>query len=138
MRVQLQWPRTLRDWLPGLLASVPLAILLLSTRGGEPSSAALLASVAIVLSVPWVIPATMLLSVLSAPVYMWLHTQGPVPAVLDWLGSVVLVAAVVASHERRAADSLAAHAEIDRGDWSPRLSISSRATSVDDGPSTGS
>ena len=98
MRVQLQWPRTLRDWLPGLLASGPLAILLLSTRGGEISSAALVASVAIVLSVPWVIPATMLLSVLSAPVYMWLHTQGPVPAVLDWLGGVVLLAAVVGCH----------------------------------------
>ena len=98
MRVQLQWPRTLLEWLPGLLASVPLAILLLSTRGGDPSSAALLASVAILLSVPWVIPATMLLSVLSAPVYMWLHTQGPVPAVLDWLGGVVLVAAVVGCH----------------------------------------
>ena len=98
MRVQPQWPRTLRDWLPGLLASLPLAILLLSTRDTETSSAALLASVAIVLSVPWVIPATMLLSVLSAPVYMWLHTQGAVPAVLDWLGGVVLVAAVAGCH----------------------------------------
>ena len=57
-----------------------------------------MASVAILLSVPWVIPATMLLSVLSAPVYMWLHTQGPVPAVLDWLGGVVLVSAVVGCH----------------------------------------
>ncbi len=98
MRVQLQWPRTLRDWLPGLLASVPLAILLLSTRGAEASSVALLASIAIVLSVPWVIPATMLFSVLSAPVYMWLHTQGPVPAVLDWLGGIVLIAAVAGCH----------------------------------------
>ena len=98
MREQPQWPRTLREWLPGLLASVPLAILLLSTRAAETSSAVLLASVAIVLSVPWVIPATMLLSVLSAPVYMWLHTQGPVPAVLDWLGGVVLIAAVVGCH----------------------------------------
>ena len=98
MREQPQWPRTLREWLPALLASLPLAALLLGTRGAETSSAALLASVAIVLSVPWVIPAAMLLSVLSAPVYMWLHTQGPVPAVLDWLGGVVLVAAVVGCH----------------------------------------
>ena len=43
-------------------------------------------------------PATILLSVLSAPVYMWLHTQGPVPAVLGWLGGVVLVAAVAGCH----------------------------------------
>ena len=40
----------------------------------------------------------MLVAVLSAPVYMWLHSQGPVPAVLDWLGGVVLVAAVVGCH----------------------------------------
>ena len=62
------------------------------------SSAALLASVAIVLSVPWIVPATMLFAVLSAPVYMWLHTQGPVPAVLDWLGGIVLIAAVAGCH----------------------------------------
>ena len=97
MRVQPQWPRTLRDWLPGLLASVPLALLLWSTRGAT-SSATLLASVAIVLSVPWVVPATMLFAVLSAPVYMWLHTQGPVPPVLDWLGGIVLIAAVAGGH----------------------------------------
>ena len=98
MRAQLLWPRTLRDWLPGLLASVPLALLLLSTRGAETQSAALTASVAVVLSIPWVVPATMLVAVLSAPVYMWLHTQGAVPPVLDWLGGVVLVAAVMGCH----------------------------------------
>ena len=98
MRAQHLWPRTLRDWLPGLLASVPLALLLLSTRGAETQSAALVTSVAIVMAVPWVVPATMLLAVLSVPVYMWLHTQGPVPAVLDWLGGVVLVAAVAGCH----------------------------------------
>ena len=50
------------------------------------------------LSIPWVVPATMLIAVLSAPIYMWLHSQGPVPAVLDWLGGVVLVAAVGGCH----------------------------------------
>ncbi len=98
MREQPRWPRTPREWLPGLLASMPVAFLLLSTHGAETSSKALLASVVIVLSVPWVVPATMLLAVLSAPVYMWLHTQGPVPAVLDWLGGVVLIAAVAGCH----------------------------------------
>jgi len=98
MRAQLLWPRTLREWVPGLFASVPLALLLLSTRGAETQWAALAASVAVVLSIPWVVPATMLLAVVSAPAYMWLHTQGPVPAVLDWLGGVVLVAAVVGCH----------------------------------------
>ena len=97
MRAQPQWPRTLYDWLPGLFASVPLALLLWNTRGAT-SSATLLASVAIVLSVPWIVPATMLFAVLSAPVYMWLHTQGPVPPVLDWLGGIVLIAAVAGCH----------------------------------------
>jgi hypothetical protein len=60
--------------------------------------AVLTASIAIVLAIPWVVPATMLLAVLSCPIYMWLHSQGPVPAVLDWLGGVVLVAAVVGCH----------------------------------------
>jgi hypothetical protein len=98
MRAQPHWPRTLCDWLAGLLGSVPLALLLLNSHGGDTASAALWASVAIVLSVPWVIPATMLFAVLSAPVYMWLHTQGQVPAVLEWLGSVVLLAAVAGCH----------------------------------------
>jgi hypothetical protein len=98
MRAQLLWPRTLREWLPGLFASVPLAALLLSTRGVDSQWAALTASVVVVLSIPWVVPATMLFAVLSAPVYMWLHSQGPVPPVLDWLGGVVLVAAVAGCH----------------------------------------
>jgi hypothetical protein len=29
---------------------------------------------------------------------MWLHTQGPVPAVLDWLGAIVLISAVAGCH----------------------------------------
>ena len=98
MRAQIQWPCTLREWLPGLFVSLPLAFLLLSTRSLESEWTALAASAAIVLSIPWVVPATILLAVLSAPVYMWVHSQGPAPAVLDWLGSVVLVAAVAGCH----------------------------------------
>jgi len=98
MRAQLLWPLTVREWLWGLFVSVPLAALLLGTRSLDSQSAALAASLAVALSIPWVVPATMLIAVLSAPVYMWLHSQGPVPAVLDWLGGVVLVAAVVGCH----------------------------------------
>ncbi len=50
------------------------------------------------LAVPWIVPAIVLIGVLSAPLYMWLHTQGPVPPVMTWLGAVVLVAAVLGSH----------------------------------------
>ncbi len=98
MRAQLFWPRTMREWTPALFVSLPLALLLLSTRSAESQWATLAASLAVLLSIPWVVPATMLLAVASAPVYMWLHSQGPVPQVLDWLGGVVLVAAVVGCH----------------------------------------
>jgi hypothetical protein len=56
------------------------------------------ATVTVLLAVPWIVPAIVLIGVLSAPVYMWLHTQGPVPAVMTWLGAVVLVAALLGSH----------------------------------------
>lgn len=98
MHAQPLWPCTLREWLPGLVASLPSALLLLGTRGAESQVAAVAASVVVTLSVPWVVPAAMLLAVLSTPIYMWLHTQGPAPAVLDWLGGVVLVAAVIGCH----------------------------------------
>lgn len=98
MRAPLHWPRTMREWLPGLLVSIPLTLLLLAAHGTGSDIRALAASVAVALSVPWVVPATMLLAVLSSPIYMWLHTQGPAPAVLDWLGGVVLVAAVIGCH----------------------------------------
>lgn len=91
------WPRRLQ-WLPGLLASVPLAWLLWSLRGADESVRTGLAAVAILLGLPWVIPAMVLVAALSAPVYMWLHTQGPVPPVLEWLGGTVLVAAVLGAH----------------------------------------
>lgn len=98
MRAQLCWPRTWRDWLPGFIASAPLALLLLATRTGESDVGVLAASVAVVLAVPWIVPATMAVAVASSPVYMWLHTQSPAPAVFNWLGGVVLVAAVVGCH----------------------------------------
>ena len=98
MRSRSLWPTTLQHWLPGLILSAPVAAMLLLTRTAEPEVRALAASVAVLLSIPWVIPATMLVAVCSVPIYMWLHTQGPVPHVLEWLGAIVLVAAVVGCH----------------------------------------
>ena len=91
------WPRRLQ-WLPGLLLSVPLALLLWSLRGADEELRAAAAAVAVLLALPWVVPAMVLVAALSAPIYMWLHTQGPVPPVLAWLGGTVLIAAVVGSH----------------------------------------
>ena len=91
------WPRRLQ-WLPGLLLSVPLALLLWSLRGAGEDVRTTIAVVAVLLALPWVIPAMVLVAALSVPVYMWLHTRGPVPPVLEWLGGTVLVAAVIGAH----------------------------------------
>jgi hypothetical protein len=91
------WPVTVGQWSVGLLASIPLAGLLW-LADGKSEAREVLAILAVLLAVPWVVPATVLLGAASAPIYMWLHTQGPVPPVLDWLGGVVLVGAVAGAH----------------------------------------
>jgi len=91
------WPRRLQ-WLPRLLLSVPLALLLWSLRSAGEDVRTSVAIVAVLLALPWVVPAMVLVAALSVPVYMWLHTQGPVPPVLQWLGGTVLVAAVIGAH----------------------------------------
>jgi hypothetical protein len=91
------WPRRLQ-WLPGLLLSAPVALLLWSLRGADEGVRTSIAAAAVVLALPWVIPAMVLVAALSVPAYMWLHTQGPVPPVLEWLGGTVLVGAVIGAH----------------------------------------
>ena len=91
------WPRRLQ-WLPGVLLSAPLALLLWSLRGAGEDVRTGVAVVAVLLALPWVMPAMVLVAALSAPVYMWLHTRGPVPPVTVWLGGTVLVAAVIGAH----------------------------------------
>jgi hypothetical protein len=91
------WPRR-QQWLPGLLLSVPLALLLWSLRGAGEDMRTGVAVVAVLLALPWVIPAMVLVAALSVPAYMWLHTKGPVPPVFVWLGGTVLVAAVIGAH----------------------------------------
>jgi hypothetical protein len=91
------WPRG-PQWFPGLLLSVPVALLLWSLRGAEEGVRTSVAVAAVLLALPWVIPTMVLVAVLSAPLYMWLHTRGPAPPVLEWLGATVLVAAVIGTH----------------------------------------
>lgn len=93
-----RWPATVREWLPGFVVSLPLGLALWLARDQSDALRVGLASVAVLLGLPWVVPALMLIAVLSAPLYIWLHTQGPVPVVLTWLGVVVLIAAVLGSH----------------------------------------
>lgn len=92
------WPATLVGWLPGLLLSVPLALLLWNLRAAPEDLRTAVATVAVLLALPWVVPAMVLVATASVPLYMWLHTQGPVPDVLRWLGGTLLVGAVLGAH----------------------------------------
>ena len=92
------WPTKLHDWLPGLLLSVPLALLLWNLRTAPEDVRTAVAAVAVLLALPWVVPAMILVATLSVPVYMWMHTQGPVPGVLEWLGGTILIGAVLGAH----------------------------------------
>jgi hypothetical protein len=69
-----------------------------SLRGADESVRTGVAAAAVLLALPWVVPAMVLVAALSAPLYMWLHTRGAVPPVLEWLGRTVLVAAVIGAH----------------------------------------
>ena len=80
------WPATFRGWLPGLLLSVPLALLMWNLRTAPEDLRTAVATAAVLLALPWVVPAMVLVATVSVPLYMWLHTQGPVPDVLQWLG----------------------------------------------------
>jgi hypothetical protein len=92
------WPARRRDWLPGLLLSVPLVLLLWNLRVAPDDLRTIVATVAVLLGLPWVVPAMVLVATLSAPVYMWLHTMGPTPDVLLWLGGTLLIGAVLGAH----------------------------------------
>jgi hypothetical protein len=92
------WPAKFRGWLPGLLLSVPLALLLWNLRTAPEDLRTTVATAAVLLALPWVVPAMVLVATVSAPLYMWLHTQGPVPDVLQWLGGTLLVGAVLGAH----------------------------------------
>ncbi len=91
------WPRG-RQWAVGLLASVPVALLLWALRGADETVRTAVAAAAVLLALPWVVPSMVLVAALSVPVYMWLHTRGPAPPVLEWLGWTVLVGAVIGTH----------------------------------------
>jgi hypothetical protein len=86
-------------WNWGYVLSVPVAALLAwSQQGDDPAYAQSAAMLAVLLALPWVVPAFIVVAVLSSPLYAWLHTVGPAPEVMTWLGGTVLVGAVVGCH----------------------------------------
>jgi hypothetical protein len=56
------------------------------------------AFVAVVLGLPWLIPAFVAIAVLSAPLYVALHIAGHPQPLMPWLSAVILVAGIVACH----------------------------------------
>lgn len=90
------WRRRLVD---GLALSVPVAGLLLATQFAAPAGIAQLAAVAAALiTIPWIMPAWVVLAALSSPLFVWLVAHGHPLDVMTWLGRVVLVAAVIGCH----------------------------------------
>jgi hypothetical protein len=86
-------------WNWGYVLSLPLTCLLVHGQlDGDPVRAQHTAMLAVVLALPWVVPAFIVVAVISAPLYAWLHTLGPAPEVMTWLGGTVLVGAVIGCH----------------------------------------
>ena len=86
-------------WNWGYALSVPVAACLTLTQSaGNAEQAHVAAAVAVLLGLPWTVAAFIVVAVLSAPLYAWLHTLGPVPDVMSWLGGTVLIGAVIGCH----------------------------------------
>ena len=90
---------TLRPLLLALAISGPVAFLALGGRlAGSEAIAHAGAFVAVTLGLPWVVPALVLVAVLSAPLYVALHVAGLPQPLAPWLAWVVLLGAIAACH----------------------------------------
>ena len=93
-------PRT--NWGPPLMAlaaSGPVALLVLAGRLGDSDAIAHTgALLALTLGLPWVVPAFVVVAVLSAPVYVALHIAGQPQPLEPWLSWVTLIGAIAACH----------------------------------------
>jgi hypothetical protein len=82
-----------------LAISGPVAAFVIVGRVG---SSDLLAHVsgfaALLLGLPWVVPAFVAVAVLSAPLFVALHIMGHPQPLMPWLSAVILIAGVVACH----------------------------------------
>ena len=93
-------PRSnLRPLLMAFAVSGPVVLLVLVGRVAH--SAAiwhLSAFVAVTLGLPWVVPAFVVVAVVSAPLYIALHIAGHPQPLAPWLSGVILIAGIVACH----------------------------------------
>jgi hypothetical protein len=90
------------SWRPALMAfavSAPVIALVIGGRvAGSESLAHASAFVALICGLPWVIPAFVVVAVLSAPIYVALHIAGLPQELMPWLSAVILIAAIWACH----------------------------------------
>lgn len=79
--------------------SGPAAIAVLAAHwSGSDVLAHATAFTTLILGLPWVVPAFVVVSVLSAPLYIALHILGQPQDLMPWLSAVILIAAVIACH----------------------------------------
>jgi hypothetical protein len=93
-------PRSaLRPLLMALAISGPIVAFVIA---GRIASSDLLAHtsafVAVILGLPWVVPAFVAVAVLSAPIFVALHIMGHPQPLMPWLSAVILIAGIVACH----------------------------------------
>jgi hypothetical protein len=82
-----------------LAGSAPLALAVAAARAsGDEDLAHAAGALAVVLGLPWIVPAMIVVAVLSAPLYVALHWLGYPQALGPWLAAVILIAAVIGWH----------------------------------------
>lgn len=89
----------LRAALLAFSVSGPLIVSIVVARtAGSEVGAHATAYVAIVLGLPWVVPAFVVVAVFSAPLYVALHIAAHPQDLMPWLSTVILIASVIACH----------------------------------------
>ena len=88
-----------RPLLVALAISGPIiALVVLGRLAGSDTIAHATAFMTIVLGLPWVVPAFVVIAVLSAPIYVGLHIAGQPVELMPWLSGVILLAGIAACH----------------------------------------
>ena len=88
-----------RSLLLALAASAPLALVVIASRfSGSDAMAHAAAFIAVILGLPWIVPAFVAVAVFSAPVFVALHIVGQPQELGPWLSGLILIAGVLACH----------------------------------------
>jgi len=89
----------LRPLLMALAISGPIVAFVIVGRAGNSDLLAhTSAFVAVLLGLPWIVPAFVAVAVLSAPLFVALHIMGHPQPLMPWLSTVILIAGIVACH----------------------------------------